>query len=150
MIFVGTWLGYVMVYDVTQDFKCIKSIKVKQGIRTLTQIDEDILVCGENDGQIDLVSISSQEVIVGKRFESIGHIYNVQSTSLRNEVVICSYTGVHFVKVLQDMNTGMMSIHLNPIAYVTEQFVNRVIEFSNGRFLAAVWDSNKFTMIDHE
>ena len=41
------------------------------------QIDEDVLVCGENDGFIDLISISSLEVIVGRRFESIGHIYNL-------------------------------------------------------------------------
>jgi len=74
----------------------------------------------------------------------------VQPTSLKNEIVVCSYTGVHFVKILQDQLTGMVSLHLNPTAYVTEQFVNKVIEFEHGRFLAAVWDSSKYIVIDHE
>ena len=43
-----------------------------------------------------------------------------------------------------------MSLHLSPTAYVTEQFVNKVIEFDHGRFLAAVWDSSKYILIDHE
>lgn len=43
-----------------------------------------------------------------------------------------------------------MSLHLNPVCYITEQFVNKVIEFERGRFLAAVWDSSKFILIDHE
>ena len=43
-----------------------------------------------------------------------------------------------------------MSMHLNPVSYMTEQFVNKVIEYEPGRYLAAVWDSSKFIMIDHE
>lgn len=54
------------------------------------------------------------------------------------------------MKILQDQQTGTMSLHLNPVCYITEQFVNKVIEFERGRFLAAVWDSSKFILIDHE
>lgn len=43
-----------------------------------------------------------------------------------------------------------MSLHLNPVAYITEQFVNKVIEYDHGKFLAAVWDSSKYILIDHE
>ena len=128
LIFVGTWQNQVSVFDVQQDFKCIKHIRTKAGVRTLAQIDEDQIACGENDGFVDILSISSLSVNIGKRFEQIGHIYQVQATSLRNEIVVCSYTGVHFVKVFQDQMTGMMSLHLSPIAYITEQFVNKVIE----------------------
>jgi len=74
----------------------------------------------------------------------------VQATSLRDEIVVCSYTGVHFVKVYHDQTSGMMSLHLNPVSYITEQFVNKVLEFDHGRFLAAVWDSSKYILIDHE
>ena len=130
---------------------CIRdSIRTKAGVRTLAQIDDDQIACGENDGFVDILSISSLSVNIGKRFEQIGHIYQVQATSLRNEIVVCSYTGVHFVKVFQDQMTGMMSLHLSPIAYITEQFVNKVIEYDHGRFLAAVWDSSKYILIDHE
>lgn len=65
-------------------------------------------------------------------------------------MVICSYTGVHFVKIFVDKITGAMSLHLNNVCYITEQFVNKVIEFEHGRFLAALWDSNKFMLIEHE
>lgn len=43
-----------------------------------------------------------------------------------------------------------MSLHLNEVSYFTEQFVNKIIEFAPGHFLAAVWDSNKYIVIDHE
>ena len=46
--------------------------------------------------------------------------------------------------------TGSISLHLSQVAYVTEQFVNKVIEYEHGRFLAAVWDSSKYILIDHE
>ena len=41
LIFCGTWQNQVQVFDVQQDFKCIKNIRTKAGVRTLTQIDED-------------------------------------------------------------------------------------------------------------
>ena len=104
-------------------------------MRALAQVDEDSIMCGENDGFMDVISISSLQLVIGKRFEAVGHIYQVQPTSLRNEIVVCSYTGVHFVKIFTDQMTGMVSLHLNPQAYVTEQFVNKVIEFDHGRFL---------------
>ena len=46
--------------------------------------------------------------------------------------------------------TGMVSLHLSPVAYITEQFVNKVLEYDHGKFLAAVWDSSKYILIDHE
>ena len=33
---------------------------------------------------------------------------------------------------------------------MTEQFVNKVIEYEPGRYCAAVWDSSQFILIDHE
>lgn len=102
LIFVGSWNNQVQVYDVSADFKLVKTIKTKGGVRSLTQIEDDLIVAGENDGFIDLISISTLQVVIGKRFDTIGHIYQVQPTCLRSEVVICSYTGVHFVKILQD------------------------------------------------
>ena len=75
LIFCGTWQNQVQVFDVQQDFKCIKNIRTKAGVRTLTQIDEDQIVCGENDGFIDIISISSLSLNIGKRFEAVGHIY---------------------------------------------------------------------------
>ena len=75
LIFVGTWQNQVQVFDVQQDFKCIKNIKTRAGVRALAQVDEDQIACGENDGFIDLISISSLAVNISKRFEAIGHIY---------------------------------------------------------------------------
>ena len=77
LIFVGTWQNKVQIFDVEQDFKCIRTIKTKAGVRTLAQIDDDRIACGENDGFIDIISISSLSLVIGKRFEAIGHIYQV-------------------------------------------------------------------------
>jgi len=65
-------------------------------------------------------------------------------------MVVCSYTGVHFVKIFVDKVTGSMQLELSDVSYITEQFVNKVIEFEPGRFLAALWDSNKYIVIEHE
>ena len=75
LIFVGTWQNQVQIFDVDQDFKCIRKIKTKAGVRTLAQIDGDRIACGENDGYVDIISISSLSLVIGKRFEAIGHIY---------------------------------------------------------------------------
>lgn len=37
--------------------------------------------------------------------------------------MICSYTGIHFIKVVDG------ELELLDISYETEQFINRVIEF---------------------
>ena len=59
LIFVGSWNNCVQVYDVSQDFKLVKTVKTKGGVRSLTQIDDDLIVAGENDGFVDLISIST-------------------------------------------------------------------------------------------
>ena len=65
-------------------------------------------------------------------------------------LLICSYTGIHFSKVYNDPNTLTISLHLSDLSYETEQFVNKVIEYDHGYFLAAAWDNNKYIFIDHE
>ena len=77
LIFVGTWNSQVQVYDVTQDFSLVKSIKTRAGVRTLAQIGNDLVVVGENDGYIDLIFLDTLRVVVSKRFEQLGHIYQV-------------------------------------------------------------------------
>jgi len=65
-------------------------------------------------------------------------------------VIICSYTGIHFVDVNCDPKTLVISIALNDLSYETEQFVNKVIEYDKGLFLAVAWDNNKFIFIDNK
>ncbi len=65
-------------------------------------------------------------------------------------MLVCSYTGIHFVKVYNDPKTLTMSLHLSELSFETEQFVNKVIEYDHGHFLAAAWDNNKYIFIDHE
>ena len=65
----------MQVYDVTKDFSLVKSIKTRAGVRTITQIGNDLIVVGENDGYIDLIFLDTLRVVVSKRFEQLGHIY---------------------------------------------------------------------------
>ena len=67
----------MQVYDVSQDFTLIKSLKTKAGVRTLSHIGQDLIVAGENDGFIDLISVDLLQILVSKRFESVGHIYQI-------------------------------------------------------------------------
>ena len=144
----------MQIFDVKMDFKLVKTLKTKAGVRSMCLYNRDTLLCGENEGWIDLIRITEDlrttEVVLNKRFDKLGHIYQIQTTSQPGQIVVCSYTGVHFIKVYTDVNTLTMSLHLSELSYITEQFVNKIVEFSPGHFLASVWDSNKFIVIDHE
>jgi hypothetical protein len=66
------------------------------------------------------------------------------------QIIVCSYTGVHFIQMKLDEKTLTMQLIQDELSYETEQFVNRVIEYEHNKFLAASWDNNKFIFIDHE
>ena len=66
------------------------------------------------------------------------------------KMIVCSYTGIHFVNVLVEKVGPSMSLNLHQLIYKTDQFVNRVLEYTPGKFLAASWDNSKFIFIDHE
>jgi hypothetical protein len=61
------------------------------------------LLIGGGKGWFEIVRISNNlelvEVIQSKRFESVDHVLNMQLTTTPYQVVVCSYTGVHFVKI---------------------------------------------------
>lgn len=57
-IFMGLWNNRVLVYDVKDHFKLVKNIKTKAGVRSMCIFSETTLLCGENDGWIDLIRIS--------------------------------------------------------------------------------------------
>ena len=48
-----------------------------------------------------------------------------------------------------DSKSFAFSVSLSELSYETEQFVNKVIEYREGQFLAVAWDNNKFIFIDH-
>jgi len=61
------------------DCKLIKTLKTKAGIRSMRVYNKDTLLCGENEGWIDLIRITEDirttEVVLNKRFDKLGHIY---------------------------------------------------------------------------
>lgn len=90
------------------------------------------------------------EVVHSKKFDSVGHVFTLQLTMEPYQIVVCSYTGVHFVKMVLDEKTVQTSLYLQDISYETEQFVNRVIEYDSEKYLAVSWDNNKFIFIDNK
>ena len=70
------------------------------------------------------------------------------STTKPYQVVVCSYTGVHFIKMVQ--MSGGVQLELQDLSYETDQFVNRVIEYDIDKFLGVAWENNKFIFIDHQ
>jgi hypothetical protein len=67
-----------------------------------------------------------------------------------SEIAICSYTGVHFLKVHYERKNDTMSLHESKTNYLTTNFINKLLEYGAGQFIASVWDSNKYMLIDHE
>jgi hypothetical protein len=80
-IFVGAWNGKLTVYDVKNDFRQVKSLKCKSAVRSLCLVGDRTVVVGENDGWLDVVSINDKveltEVILNKRFEKLGHVFQI-------------------------------------------------------------------------
>ena len=56
---------------------------------------------------------------------------------------------MHFLNVRCDPKSFAFSVTLSELSYETEQFVNKVIEYREGHFLAVAWDNNKYIFIDH-
>jgi len=112
------------------------------------------LIIGENEGWFELIRVSSNidlvEVILSRKFDAVGHVFTLQMTIEPYQIVVCSYTGVHFIQMKSDDKTLTMQLFLCDLSYETEQFVNRVIEYDNDKFLAVSWDNNKFIFIDHK
>jgi hypothetical protein len=145
------------VFDATnKEFPLITEVHLKSGVRTMCLLDGkiqgfgDTLCCGENDGWTELIRLDSYEIRISKKFEKMGHIYQIQPTSINSELCICSYTGVHFLKLHYEKKNDTMSLHESTVNYLTSNFINKVLEFAPGRFLASVWDANKYLIIDHE
>lgn len=86
-IFIGNWSATLQVFDIPipEPFQAFKmhDVKLKAGVRTMCILEgktwgfADVLVCGENDGWIEIVRTDSMEVRISKKFEKMGHIYQV-------------------------------------------------------------------------
>ena len=153
-MFVGTWNARLSIYDVQRGFGLVKYLKCKAAVRSVVQLDAQTLIVGENEGWFELVRVSNNlelvEIILSKQFDHVGHVFTLQLTSEPYQVVVCSYTGVHFVKMQLDDKTLTMQLLLDDLSYETEQFVNRVLEYQPNKFLAVSWDNNKYIFIDHD
>ena len=59
----------------------MKSLKCKSAVRSLCLVSDRVVVVGENDGWLDVVSINDNvemtEVILNKRFEKLGHVFQI-------------------------------------------------------------------------
>ena len=45
-VFVGTWSGKLLVYDVSRDYKLLNYLKCKQSVRSICQLRDNILIVG--------------------------------------------------------------------------------------------------------
>ena len=128
----------------------MKYLRCKSAVRSICVLDPQTLIVGENEGWFEVVRVSNNlelvEIILSKKFESVGHVFTLQLTQEPYQIVVCSYTGVHFVKMVPDDQ----SLKLQDISYETEQFVNRVLEYDKEQYLAASWDNNKFIFVDNK
>jgi hypothetical protein len=112
-----------MVYDVRRDYKLVKYLKCKQSVRSICQFSKGILIVGQNEGWIELISLSKLDqidIISSKRFDKLGHIFQIQTTAQSNVALICSYTGVHFLNVKCDPKSFFFSVTLSELSYETE------------------------------
>lgn len=88
----------------------MKKLKCKSAVRSMTCLDAQTLIIGENDGWIELVHLSNKlddvEVILSKNFYQISHVFTLQTTESPYQVAVCSYTGVHFVRMKMDTKSS--------------------------------------------
>jgi hypothetical protein len=50
------------------------------------------------------------EVVYSKKFDSVGHVFTLQMTLESYQIVVCSYTGIHFIKMYLDDKTMQLSL----------------------------------------
>lgn len=99
-------------------------MKCKSAVRSIAILDAHTLIIGENEGWFELVRISGNlelvEIMLSRKFDAVGHVFTLQNTIEPNQVVVCSYTGVHFVTMKTDKKTLTMQLILNDLSYETE------------------------------
>lgn len=94
----------------------MKYLKCKSAVRSITALDPQTLIVGENEGWFELVRVSQNlelvEIILSKKFDAVGHVFTLQMTLEPYQIVVCSYTGVHFVQMKLDEKTLTMQLIL--------------------------------------
>ena len=58
-----------------------------------------IIVCGQNEGNIDLIDMENLENLMKLKQKKISHIYQLIQTSRLNEIAIAAYNGIHFLTI---------------------------------------------------
>ena len=98
--------------------------KCKSAVRSICVLDPQTLIIGENEGWFELIRVSSNidlvEVILSRKFDAVGHVFTLQMTIEPYQIVVCSYTGVHFIQMKSDDKTLTMQLFLCDLSYETE------------------------------
>lgn len=55
---------------------------------------------------------------------------------------MCAYSGVYFVKLQTDQKTLTIMLNLAENNLKLDIFVNKVLEYTPTKFIAATWDNN--------
>jgi hypothetical protein len=91
------------------------------------------------------------------KVSSLSHIYQIIKTSQNlhpDEIAVASYSGLSFIKVhRKDGSTESndeIDLYVATEKYLDGEFVNKVCEYAPDKLIAAIWDSDRYCVIDRK
>ena len=91
------------------------------------------------------------------KVNSLSHIYQIIKTSQNlhpNEIAIASYSGLSFIKVerkdVMTESNDEIDLYVANEKYLDGEFVNKVCEYAPDKLIAAIWDSDRYCIIDRK
>lgn len=114
------------------------------------------MICGENEGFIEFIDMKTLLKVHTSKVNQLSHIYQIIKTSQNlhpNEIAIASYSGLSFIKVERKdgaTSSDEIDLYVANEKYLDGEFVNKVCEYAPDKIIAAVWDSDRYAIIDRK
>lgn len=114
---------FVFELDTMKRFKDIKSAGI---IYCFLQLDYNTLLCGETEGNLQIVAMNNLGKVQTIKIPGLSHITNVSKTSRSNEIALTTSKGLFFAEIV---DFGEWRVTLTDEWYYKQQDIRAAIEY---------------------
>lgn len=143
LLFIGTEEKMLYLVDALT-FEILDRMMTQSYIFTMCKIDDNTIICGEYQGNVDVIRVRNQEQLV-KIYQSkllTGNIYKVIKTDRPNEFCFGCGNGMYFGVFEDD------KFMLGDDKIFSGKYVTQVCLLPKGAFLISIWNQSGVFVVD--
>ena len=143
LLFIGTEEKMLYLVDALT-FEILDRIMTQSYIFTMCKIDDTTIVCGEYQGNVDVIRVRKMEQLV-KIYQVkllTGNIYKIVKTDRPNEFCFGCGNGMYFATFEQEKFT------LGEDKIFTGKYVTQICLLPRGEFLCSIWNQSGVFIVD--